>query len=232
MTNRRLACAFALVLTAACAHAPASKTAGRMPDRDKVLQVAQAKWGDQLVQVPSVVIEKGPLAVVPYYSYRAGDFEVNVYGDPAAPACVEVGTYKDDEESRKVVGDLLDKMMPSAADSMLSHGMNPAGDRKERDGMTVEVTPPSAPDAFGGWWLSYYDLDALAVARAEVFEAISEATSEEEEAKDAAKKKQRSWQRNSYGSSRRYVPSYPNGRVYSKSYSRSGKSYIPGPWRH
>lgn len=47
-----------------------------------------------LVQIPATVIDKGVLRNVPYKSYRAGDYEVNVYGDPDQPARVEIGVYR------------------------------------------------------------------------------------------------------------------------------------------
>lgn len=35
----------------------------------------------------------------------------------------------------------------------------------ERNGLTLEITPPTAPDAYGGCWVSVYDTRALEAAR-------------------------------------------------------------------
>jgi len=39
-------------------------------------------------------------------------------------------------------------------------------DMQKIKGMTVEITQPSEPDAYGGWWISVYDENALTNARA------------------------------------------------------------------
>ena len=39
-------------------------------------------------------------------------------------------------------------------------------DKKVRDGLTFEITPPTAEDAYGGWWVSVYDEKALDRSRA------------------------------------------------------------------
>ena len=208
---KRIHAALALALTAACAHgSTAGKGEVRLPNKDTVLAKAQERWGDQFQQVPSIIIDKGPLAHVPYYSFKSGDYEVNVYGDPAAPACVEVGTYAEGDEPKRQVKSFVEKLLPKRDDAEAMLALNAAGEAKEIRGLTFEATPPSAPDAYGAWWISIYDKQALADARADVVDAVSEATAEEEEAKDAAKKKQRSWNRSSYSSSSRYRSAAPS----------------------
>lgn len=224
----------ALALAAACAHGSAGSKSGlRIPDRGAVLTKAKAQWGGQLEQIPSFVIDKGPLAYVPYSSYRAGDFEVNVYGDPAAPAAVEIGTYRPEVEAQRQVRALVEALLPSRGDAAEVASLDAAGEVRRRQGLTLEATPPTAPDAYGAWWISVYDEVALADARAEVSDTISEATSEEEEAKDAARKRPRTWPRASYTTSRRYAPATVNvSRVYTRSYARTGRVYVQIPLRH
>ncbi len=85
----------ALVLLAAGILAPGA-SAAELPSRGRCRQAARsAPWGKGQKQIPSTVIDAGVLRDIPYLSYRAGSYEVNVYGDPAAPACFEIGIHKE-----------------------------------------------------------------------------------------------------------------------------------------
>jgi hypothetical protein len=67
--------------------------------------------------------------------------------------------------------------------------------RKEREGIVLEVTPPTAPDALGAWWVTVMDPAALEKARAtqEELDRITATREEmerlEKEAREAEKQK-------------------------------------------
>lgn len=141
-----------------------------VPDRATCRRAAAARpWAKDLRQIPSTLIDVGTHRHVPYTSYRAGDVEMNVYGDPAKPACVEVGLLGrllHDEEARRTCLAFLNSLLSNPEDSRVLGSLKIDADRKTRNGWTFEITPPTAPDAYGGWWVSIYDEKALDKARA------------------------------------------------------------------
>src|SRR5687768_16478196 len=148
---------------------PQANAARPLPTRAKARAAAAATpWGKTLAHIPSTVIDKGVLRNIPYLSYRAGDYELNIYGDPAAPAGVEIGIHKDTLRSpaaKKAVVDFLSGLV-DPADRALLASLKMDVDKKVRDGLTFEITPPTAEDAYGGWWVSVYDEKALERSRA------------------------------------------------------------------
>ncbi len=142
---------------------------GRFATLARALRVmAEQPWGSSLLQVPATLVSAGTLRNVPYASLRAGNFEVNVYGDPDAPAGLEVGVYGSVHSaiSRRVCLAALKRALADPADQAFLDGLPLDGGKKARAGLTFEVTPPTAPDAFGGWWISVYDEKALDQQRA------------------------------------------------------------------
>jgi hypothetical protein len=113
-----------------------------------------------LEQIPATVVDKGPLRNVPYLSYRAGDVEVNAYGDPDRPACLEIGIFGD-AARRPAARDALAALVGADLG-----GLNMSKDKRSLGGLTYEITPETAPDAYGAWWVSVYDPKALDAARA------------------------------------------------------------------
>jgi hypothetical protein len=57
-----------------------------------------------------------------------------------------------------------------------------AQDKQEREGLTFEVTPETAEDSYGGWWVSVYDVKELDAARA-TEEELKQITVDEEDLK-------------------------------------------------
>jgi len=141
-----------------------------LPNRTKCRQtVAPRAWAKGLKQIPSTVIDKGVLRNVPYTSYRAGDYELNVYGDPAAPCCVELGVYKEltkSVEAKKNCMAAITALFSNQDDRKLIASLNLEVDKKLREGLTFEITPPTAEDAYGGWWISIYSEAGLDLSRA------------------------------------------------------------------
>lgn len=130
--------------------------------------MAAQPWGEQLLQVPATVVRTGTLKNVPYVSLRSGNFEFNVYGDPDAPAGLEIGVYGNvnSSTSRRICAAALKAVLNDPKDRALIDALPMEGGQKERAGLVFEVTPPSAADAFGGWWLSVFDKDAVDAQRA------------------------------------------------------------------
>ena len=134
----------------------------RFPTLPGAIEIIKANgYTEEPTQIPATVIDTGILAYVPYTSYRIGDDrEVNIYGDPSNPACVEVGLYRSlvnsaDERHHCIA--LLHKLVPGIDVSRIDLD----GGRSVRGDVVAEITPPTAADAYGGWWISIYSLSKL-----------------------------------------------------------------------
>jgi hypothetical protein len=142
----------------------------RLAGETRCVEVAASKpYLTGLVQIPATVIDKGVLRNVPYKSYRAGDYEMNVYGDPNRPAGVEIGVYRSlltSREAKRNCIDFVGSVLTDPADRTLLSALNATRDSVVHDGLTVEVTPETADDSYGGWWVSAYLVSALDQARA------------------------------------------------------------------
>ncbi len=144
--------------------------AARLPRWDKIIDVGSKKtWEGKFQQVPALVVEEGPLKNVPYMSFRSGNYEFNLYGDPDAPAGIEFGVYngllKDDAAKKKCV-DTIAELMGNPKDAEVLKAIGLTVVKKDRESFTFEITPETAPDAYGGWWVSVYDTAAIEKARA------------------------------------------------------------------
>jgi hypothetical protein len=53
--------------------------------------MATRSWGPDLHPQPSPVIVDGVFKNVPYVTHASGDYQFVLYGDPEAPACLELG---------------------------------------------------------------------------------------------------------------------------------------------
>jgi hypothetical protein len=141
----------------------------KFPSQKRTLAaLTPAGFTEPPVQIPATVIDVGRLRFVPYTSYQVGgDREVNIYGDPAAPACVEIGLYRsllnsNQEKVRCVT--FLRQLFPAIDFSTIRL----TGGKILRGGVVVEVTMPDAPDAYGGWWISVYSLPLLQQSAANI----------------------------------------------------------------
>jgi hypothetical protein len=130
---------------------------------------AKHKWDGEAEQIPATVIDKGVLKFVPYISHRSGNYEVNIYGDPANPACIEIGVYGKlitDAQAKVNCRNFMKSILAPVADKVIVDKLKSDGDILEREGLTFEITPPTAEDAYGGWWISIYNTKSLDQARA------------------------------------------------------------------
>jgi hypothetical protein len=200
----------------------------RMGNLEKCLDfAAHREWALGLQQIPATVIDKGPLRHVPYKSFRAGDYEINVYGDPTEPAAIEAGIYKSllrDKKAKSNCIDLICALLPIEEDRQIVHSLSLDKDTKERDGITFEITPETDEDAYGGWWLSLYNKNALEASRASPSElktiTTSPANLKNEPRSDNAVKESR-WQPGDLKKAR-----HPGRDVYVRDYVRKDGTYV------
>ncbi len=144
---------------------------GRTPDfRTVAMRLGAEAWAADLHQIPATVIDRGNLRNVPYKSLRAGgDYEINVYGDPDSPAGFEVGVYRgllDDAQAKKNCREFVSSLLGDPQDAAAVRALRAEKDLVVRDGLTLEITPPTAEDAYKGWWVSVYDRRTLDGQRA------------------------------------------------------------------
>lgn len=127
------------------------------------------EWGKSLRLIPSTVIDKGVLRNIPYTSMRAGDYEINVYGDPDDPCGVEIGIHNkllSDKAAKRACIEYIQLTLGSTRDLPVLRVIRLDRDITRRNGLTYEVTPETEPDAYGGWWVSIYDEAAMENSRA------------------------------------------------------------------
>lgn len=143
---------------------------GRLSKWDRCLQVlvASRQKGPEVTPVAATVIDKGEFRNVPYLSHRSGDLEFNVYGDPDDPACLEIGLYQK-SPSMAARKECLQTMLsllndPKDREALKSESLEEG--KIARAGLTFEVTPSIAEDAYGGWWISIYDAKLVDQQRA------------------------------------------------------------------
>ena len=144
-------------------------TENRIPEWKRIVEkLAEQGWSRDLKQIPATVITNGIMRNVPYISFRCGtDYEMNIYGDLDNPAALEIGFFRDllstsyakDNSIEFMTGCLLEE------DGETIKKLNKEKDLIRRNDWTFEVTPPTAEDSYGGWWLSFYNEKALDEAR-------------------------------------------------------------------
>jgi hypothetical protein len=132
--------------------------------------LATQRWATNLMQIPATVIDKGQMRAVPYTSYRCGeDYEVNVYGDPDAPAAVEIGVYRSllkSEAAKSNCIEFIASVLGDHSAAEILRKLNGSKDLVVHNGLSIEITPETDEDAYGGWWVSVYDEKTLDAARA------------------------------------------------------------------
>jgi len=149
---------------------------GRLSRWDHCLHVVtERSWSHNLVQVPATVIDLGIFKNVPYFSHRSGDFELNVYGDPEHPACLEIGLHNGvaNPAERNACHETMMALLTSPADRETLRTLNLQQSRVVKAGMVFEVSPPTEKDSYGGWWISVYDEQLLDGQRASAAELAS-----------------------------------------------------------
>lgn len=132
-----------------------------LPSQERILSETQGHGLGVATQIEATPITEGRLKGIPYNSYLVGpECEMNIYGDPAAPACIEIGlrgSLTNDSAARLRCLKFLDYLMPTSSIGMLK----PTGGKMLMQGSMAEVTPPDAPDAEGAWWVNIYNPKAV-----------------------------------------------------------------------
>lgn len=143
----------------------------RVPAWSSIVGVlANQKWATGLQQIPATVVDVGAMKSVPYQSYHCGtDYEVNIYGDPDHPAAIEIGIYRSlltNATAKQNCVEFIASVLGDKVDSAIVRVMDRSKDLVTRNDVIIEITPPTAPDAYGGWWVSVYSEKQLELARA------------------------------------------------------------------
>ena len=127
-------------------------------------------WAHDFHQIPATVIDVGVMKNVPYQSFKCDtEYEVNVYGDPDAPAAIEVGVYREllkDPKAKENCVAFVAAVLGDPIDAQMLRLLDRKQDLVVRKGLSIEITPETAEDAYGGWWVSVYDEEALEKVRA------------------------------------------------------------------
>lgn len=122
-----------------------------------------------LIQIPATRIDNGYLKNVPYLSFRINDYiEMNIYGNPDDPAAIEFGMYGklvSSDKMRRVLRSFMAGFLSSRKEVGAIYSIPFTGGEKSAGDFRIRITPASAPDAYGGWWICLYNPKTLAAAR-------------------------------------------------------------------
>ncbi|MFZ0711061.1 MAG: hypothetical protein WAM53_13565 [Terrimicrobiaceae bacterium] len=114
-----------------------------------------------LVEIPATVIDTGDFVNVPYKSFRVNnDVELNIYGDPENPAGVELGIYgpkSGNRQLRKTLRGYLAGFLTTREEIGALYSLSLDKGITQVGNLTLEITPKTAPDAYGAWWVSLYN---------------------------------------------------------------------------
>lgn len=128
-------------------------------------------WVNELKAIPATSIGTGNFRDVPYLSFRANHiYEMNIYGDPMAPAAVEIGYYGNmwfhSHDAQKRCRQFIASYLTGLHQLEAIYRLNSAGGTQTVSGLGMSITPPNAPDAYGGWWVTVWNPARLAASRA------------------------------------------------------------------
>jgi hypothetical protein len=151
-----------------------------IPDWAQIVSLlANSGFAPAIQQVPATVIGYGTFKNVPYISFRCGygDYEINVFGDLNQPAAIQIGAmnylHQTVAEKTNCVN-LICSVLANAADRKMVRALDwNQKDVKSNGGLTFETLLPGEMGSYGGWWVSVYDTNALAGARASDAELLA-----------------------------------------------------------
>lgn len=216
---------------------PVERTDAHLPNWDAVVSALTTQaWSGGLRQIPATAIDVGIMRRVPYSSYRCGpssQFEVNIYGDPDDPICLEVGVYGDQGLDSKIQAMLIEfaasKLIRAEANRQILRSLNPLKDVVVHGDLTLEITPPTAEDAYGAWWVALYFADRVEKARATP-EQIAEISVRADQV-SATEADPNNWNRDDMKYARapsagKGQSSSSGGTVYVRGYHRKDGTYV------
>ena len=116
-------------------------------------------------QIPATTVETGVFKNIPYLSFRINKrVEMNVYGNPEDPVGIEFGIYERGEKItnfKKIIRAYLAGILQSREEIKALYKLDEKGGKTKVGRFFFEITPPTAPDSNGGWWLSIYEPERL-----------------------------------------------------------------------
>lgn len=122
-----------------------------------------------VLEIPATMIDNGVFKNVPYKSFRVNnDIELNIYGDPADPAGIEMGIYgwkKNNAKLRRTLRGYLAGFLTTREEIAALYSLDLNGGTAQAGNITLEITPANAPDAYGAWWISLFNPASLAEVR-------------------------------------------------------------------
>lgn len=122
-----------------------------------------------LRQIPATHIDNGYLKNVPYLSFRINDYiEMNIYGNPDDPAAIEFGVYgklASNDKMRRTLRSFMVGFLSSRKEVGAIYSIPFTGGQKSAGDFRIRITPASAPDAYGAWWICLYNPKTLEDAR-------------------------------------------------------------------
>jgi hypothetical protein len=217
-------------------------TTNRVPSWVKIIsQLASKEWAHDIKQIPATVIDNGVLKDVPYISFRCntGGYEINIYGDLDNPSCVEIGAIGynvNNSQAKSNCVDFIASILTAQLDKRIVQTLKwSPKDITNYLGITFEVTLPSEPDAYGGWWISVYSEDSLSNARASGAELLSITQPKiRQRATPTYTTPAYQWSDNDISTySRPNLNKSPSeGAVWVNGYTRSNGKYVQGYYRN
>lgn len=122
-----------------------------------------------LEQIPATAIDNGAYKNIPYLSFRINELiEMNVYGNPDDPAAVEFGVYgklANDDKNRRMLRSFLAGFLATRKEVGAIYSLPFTGGKACVGSICFLILLPSAPDAYGGWWISLFNPKKLDAAR-------------------------------------------------------------------
>jgi hypothetical protein len=123
-------------------------------------------WVNSLKSVNAGLVDEEPLRFVPYVSFRANlIYEMNIYGNPADPAGIEIGyrgnMWFHSGDAQKRCRQFLASYLTGLKQLQTVYKLNASGGREMVSGLTIEITP----NAYGGWWIAAWNPAKMAAAR-------------------------------------------------------------------
>jgi hypothetical protein len=122
-----------------------------------------------LVEIPATAITTGEFKNIPYISFRVNqNGEMNIYGDPQSPAAFEIGIHgsaSNNKKFRQAIRGFLAGFLATRDEIAALYAIDLNGGIKTAGDLTLEITPRTAPDAEGAWWISLYNKASLARIR-------------------------------------------------------------------
>lgn len=122
-----------------------------------------------VVEIPATTVSVGKFRNVPYLSFLVNrDTELNIYGDPNHPAGVELGIYgsrKSNVKLQKTLRAYFAGFLGSREEVAALYKIGLKEGKATAGTLVFEISPPTAADSEGAWWVALYNPKALDAVR-------------------------------------------------------------------